>query len=77
MQVSRKEPGLIVSAAAHASLLAATLDEHRESLARLGLETEPFGDNAALIRSVPPGLGARDVTEEVLDRIFSTFCLGK
>ncbi len=45
--------------------LAATLDEHRESLARLGLETEPFGGTAALIRSVPAGLGARDVAEEV------------
>ncbi len=45
--------------------LAATLDEHRESLARLGLETEPFGDNAALVRSVPAGLGSRDVIEEV------------
>jgi DNA mismatch repair protein MutL len=45
--------------------LAAALDEHRESLARLGLETEAFGDRAALIRSVPAGLGARDVIEEV------------
>jgi DNA mismatch repair protein MutL len=45
--------------------LAATLDEHRESLVRLGLETEPFGDNAALIRSAPAGLGARDLIEEV------------
>ncbi|MGE0598141.1 MAG: DNA mismatch repair endonuclease MutL [Dehalococcoidia bacterium] len=45
--------------------LAATLDEHRDSLARLGLEIEPFGDRAALIRTVPPGLGARDVAEEV------------
>ena len=45
--------------------LAAALDEHRESLARLGLETEAFGERAALIRSVPPGLGARDVIEEV------------
>ncbi len=45
--------------------LFATLDEHRESLARLGLEIEPFGERAALIRSVPAGLGARDVVEEV------------
>ncbi len=44
---------------------AATLEEHRESLARLGLETEPFGDNAALIRSAPAGLGARDLAAEV------------
>lgn len=44
---------------------AATLEEHRESLARLGLETEPFGDNAALIRSAPAGLGARDLAGEV------------
>lgn len=46
-------------------LLAVTLDEHRESLAGLGLETEPFGERAALIRAVPAGLGARDVIEEV------------
>ncbi|MEO8539804.1 MAG: DNA mismatch repair endonuclease MutL [bacterium] len=46
--------------------LAATLDEHRASLARLGLETEAFGERASLIRSVPAGLGARDVTAEVI-----------
>jgi DNA mismatch repair protein MutL len=45
--------------------LAVTLDEHREWLGRLGLETEPFGERAALIRAVPAGLGARDVIEEV------------
>ncbi|MGE3076864.1 MAG: DNA mismatch repair endonuclease MutL [Dehalococcoidia bacterium] len=45
--------------------LAAALDEHREFLARLGLELEPFGERTALIRAVPPGLGARDVAEEV------------
>lgn len=45
--------------------LAATLDEHRQSLARLGLETEPFGERTALVRAVPPGLGARDIAEEV------------
>lgn len=44
---------------------AATLEEHRESLMRLGLETEAFGDGAALIRAVPAGLGARDVADEV------------
>lgn len=45
--------------------LALTLDEHRQSLARLGLEIEPFGERAALIRSMPAGLGARDIVEEV------------
>jgi DNA mismatch repair protein MutL len=45
--------------------LVATLDEYRPDLARLGLETEPFGERAALIRSVPAGLGARDVCKEV------------
>jgi DNA mismatch repair protein MutL len=45
--------------------LAATLDEHRASLNALGLETEPFGERAALVRAIPPGLGAKDVTEEV------------
>lgn len=44
---------------------AATLEEHRESLMRLGLETEAFGEGAALIRAVPAGLGARDVADEV------------
>ena len=45
--------------------LAATLEEHRASLARLGLETEAFGERTAVIRAVPAGLGARDVVEEV------------
>ena len=45
--------------------LAATLEEHRASLARLGLESEAFGERAAVIRAVPAGLGARDVVEEV------------
>jgi len=45
--------------------LAATLDEHRASLARLGLESEPFGERAALIRAVPAGMGSRDLIEEV------------
>ena len=44
---------------------AATLDEHRTSLARLGLETEPFGERAALIRGVPAGIGAQDIAAEV------------
>jgi len=46
-------------------VLAATLDEHRASLGRLGLGTEPFGERAAVIRSIPSGLGARDIVEEV------------
>ena len=45
--------------------LGATLEEHRDSLARLGLEMDSFGERAFLIRSVPVGLGARDVVEEV------------
>jgi DNA mismatch repair protein MutL len=45
-------------------VLAMTLEEHRESLARLGLVTEPFGEGAALIREVPAGTGARDVLAE-------------
>lgn len=37
--------------------LAATLEEHAAHLARLGLECEPFGESAYLVRAVPGGLG--------------------
>jgi DNA mismatch repair protein MutL len=40
---------------------AATLEEHRENLAGLGLEVEPFGDTSYLVRSVPAGVGGADV----------------
>jgi DNA mismatch repair protein MutL len=45
--------------------LAAVLDEYRAHLAQVGLETEAFGERSALIRSVPAGLGAVDLTVEV------------
>jgi DNA mismatch repair protein MutL len=45
--------------------LIAVLDEHRDSLRRLGLETEAFGERSVLIRSVPAGLGAVDLSLEV------------
>jgi len=45
--------------------LAAVLEEYRGTLARLGLETEPFGERSALIRAVPAGLGAVDLSQEV------------
>jgi DNA mismatch repair protein MutL len=45
--------------------LIAVLDEHRDSLHRLGLETETFGERSVLIRAVPAGLGAVDLSVEV------------
>ena len=51
---------------------AATLDENRQSLALLGLETEPFGESAYLVRAVPIGLGDTDVAtalRQVLDQL--------
>ena len=44
-----------------------TVDEHRESLVRLGLETEPFGDNAALIRSARPELTRAECSRRAAD----------
>lgn len=51
---------------------AATLDEHRASLALLGLEAEPFGESAFLIRAIPVGVGDTDVPaalRRVLDQL--------
>ena len=45
--------------------LAAVAEEHQEALARLGLELEPFGEGAALVRAVPTGFGASGVAAEV------------
>jgi DNA mismatch repair protein MutL len=45
--------------------LIAVLDEHRDSLARLGLETEAFGERSILVRAVPAGLGAVDLPVEI------------
>jgi DNA mismatch repair protein MutL len=45
--------------------LAATLEEHREALAALGLLLEPFGEREHLVRSVPKGVGTRDIGAEV------------
>jgi DNA mismatch repair protein MutL len=42
-------------------LQTATLEEHREHLASFGLEVEPFGDRAYLVRGVPAGVGGTDV----------------
>lgn len=44
---------------------AATLEEHREHLTALGLEVEPFGETAYLLRSVPAGLESSDVTDAI------------
>ncbi len=40
---------------------AATLEEHRASLESMGLEVEPFGESAYLLRSVPVGIGDVDI----------------
>ncbi len=51
---------------------AATLDEHCESLALLGLDAEPFGESAYLVRAIPVGIGDTDVTaalRNVLDQL--------
>lgn len=45
--------------------LVAVLEEHRDSLHRLGLETEAFGDRSILVRSLPAGLGAEDLGAEI------------
>jgi DNA mismatch repair protein MutL len=42
-------------------LQAATLEEHRGHLETLGLEVEPFGERAYLLRAVPAGIGGTDV----------------
>ena len=54
------------------TMQAATLDEHLESLAILGLEAESFGESAFLIRAIPAGLGGTDVSaalRQVLDQL--------
>jgi len=51
---------------------AAILHENRESLGQLGLEAEPFGESAYLIRAIPVGLGDTDVPaalRQVLDQL--------
>ncbi|MEX2081356.1 MAG: DNA mismatch repair protein MutL, partial [Dehalococcoidia bacterium] len=45
--------------------LAAVLEEHREQLEGLGLATEPFGESAYLLRTVPGGLGSTDIGAQV------------
>jgi len=44
--------------------MAATLLDHRDFLAQLGLESEMFGERSALVRSVPAGFGTRDPATE-------------
>jgi DNA mismatch repair protein MutL len=43
----------------------ATLDEHRDALARLGLDVELFGERAAIVRAVPVGFGTMDIPGEL------------
>ncbi len=42
-------------------LMAAALDENMDHLRALGLDVEPFGEGACLVRAVPPGIGGTDV----------------
>ncbi|HET7738498.1 MAG TPA: DNA mismatch repair endonuclease MutL [Tepidiformaceae bacterium] len=44
---------------------AATLGVHSADLAALGLELEPFGERACLVRAVPAGIGGTDVATAV------------
>lgn len=44
---------------------AATLEEHRSDLAGLGLEAEPFGERAYLLRAVPAGIAGVDLVAAV------------
>lgn len=46
-------------------VLAATLEEHQQHLTRLGLEFEPFGGTAYLVRAVPAGVGSADIASGV------------
>lgn len=43
------------------AIAAAALEEHRDHLDALGLEVEPFGERAYLVRAVPAGVGGGDV----------------
>lgn len=55
-------------------LQAATLEEHRDHLQTLGLEVEPFGERAYLLRAVPAGIGGTDVVaalRALLDQLAS------
>jgi DNA mismatch repair protein MutL len=42
---------------------AAAVVEHAEHLAALGLDLEPFGELAYLVRAVPAGMGEADIAE--------------
>jgi DNA mismatch repair protein MutL len=55
-------------------LQAGTLEEHRGHLAALGLEVEPFGETAYLVRQVPAGIGGMDIASALralLDQLAS------
>jgi DNA mismatch repair protein MutL len=47
------------------AMAAATVDEYREHLAALGLDLEPFGDGAMLVRAIPPGLAGSDIAQRL------------
>ena len=45
---------------------AVALEEHAPHLTRLGLELEPFGDAACLVRAAPAGFGEGDVAKALI-----------
>jgi DNA mismatch repair protein MutL len=45
------------------------LDEHSDTLARMGFEIEPFGPNTFVIRSVPAALGENSPVEVIVDML--------
>ena len=70
----RSQPLLLPAVVDLAAGEAARLLAHAETLARLGLEIEPFGPGAILVRALPALLGApdpapllRDLAEELAD----------
>src|SRR5690606_16590156 len=46
-------------------VLAATLEEHQQHFTTLGLEFEPFGGTAYLVRAVPTGVGSTDIAAAI------------
>jgi DNA mismatch repair protein MutL len=53
---------------------AATVEEHAEHLGRVGLDLEPFGETAYLVRAVPAGIADTDIAEalrRLLDQLAS------
>jgi DNA mismatch repair protein MutL len=63
----QSQPLLLPETIALSAPQAALLSRHQTDLEKLGLELEPFGPSAMLIRAVPTGLGKIDLEPFVLD----------